>query len=658
MLNNVKVGTKLTMGFLVVATIAAFIGVIGITSTSKMDSLVDELYVRRVAGINSVGTIVENVALMRVAIRTMQCGDEELYKAQVQNLRTAQAKVEAEIKVMEGILIANDTRALLESVKKQYEDVKPLVEDVVTASHAGNRSTLKPEYAAVVDRPKTPLLQLSAKSEELNNRIAEYAKSAWVNSSATYEHIHKLLIVLVVLGAIISIMLGVLLSRSISKPLGKTVEMLDKMGDGNLRMRLNMKRGDEIGVMADNMDRFADALQSDVIGVMQKISEGDLSADVSISGPDDEVGPAIKRTIDSLRALIIDDGGSVLDAAAHKNLSLRMQGEYKGEYARMKENINMVVASLDEAMMQVAEAVSQVSCASGEISSGAQTLAEGANNQASSLEEISSSLEEISSMTKQNANNSVQAKHMVDSAGASLNDANDAMQRMGKAIQHIKESSDNTARILKTIDEIAFQTNLLALNAAVEAARAGDAGKGFAVVAEEVRNLAMRSADAAKSTAGMIEASGRSAGDGVALTEEVATALSRTVVEAGKVADLIGEIAAASNEQAQGVEQVNSSVASMNSVTQQNAANSEESASAAEELSSQASELASMVSRFKLSSQLRISARPSPRSSAVRIPALSVYSGRAPAVRPAIKTGKTAGANDIVPLDECEMVEL
>jgi methyl-accepting chemotaxis protein len=247
-----------------------------------------------------------------------------------------------------------------------------------------------------------------------------------------------------------------------------------------------------------------------------------------------------------------------------------------------------------------------VSSASQQISSGAQSLAQGANEQASSLEEVSSSLEEMSSMTKQNAENAIQAKSLADETNKNALQGTSAMGNMTDAINRIKESSDQTAKIVKTIDEIAMQTNLLALNAAVEAARAGEAGRGFAVVAEEVRNLAQRSAEAAKNTANMIEESVRNAGDGVSISAEVSKTFELITVSVKKVNDLIGEIAAASQEQAQGIDQVNTAVSQMDKVTQQNAANSEESASAAEELSSQSEELANMVGLFHLSQQSAI----------------------------------------------------
>jgi methyl-accepting chemotaxis protein len=211
----------------------------------------------------------------------------------------------------------------------------------------------------------------------------------------------------------------------------------------------------------------------------------------------------------------------------------------------------------------------------------------------------------MASMTKQNADNAKQARGLAENARVEVNKGFESMKRLSTAVEKIKRSSDETAKIVKTIDEIAFQTNLLALNAAVEAARAGDAGKGFAVVAEEVRNLAMRSAEAAKNTANLIEESVKNADGGVVINEEVLKNLNEIHSEVTKVSEVVAEIAAASEQQSQGVDQINTAIEQMNQVTQQTAANAEESASAAEELSGQANEMNSMVGSFHLTGNMQ-----------------------------------------------------
>ncbi len=237
----------------------------------------------------------------------------------------------------------------------------------------------------------------------------------------------------------------------------------------------------------------------------------------------------------------------------------------------------------------------QVAAASGQVSASSQSLAEGASEQAASLEETSSSLEEMASMTRRNADHANEANTLMKEITQVVDESNIAMGKLTTSMREISNASEETSKIIKTIDEIAFQTNLLALNAAVEAARAGEAGAGFAVVADEVRNLAIRAAEAAKNTANLIEGTIKKIKEGTEQVNQAGEAFQLVASSTGKMGELVGEVAAASSEQAQGIDQVNKAVAEMDKVVQQNAANAEESAAASEELNAQAEQMKSYV---------------------------------------------------------------
>lgn len=244
------------------------------------------------------------------------------------------------------------------------------------------------------------------------------------------------------------------------------------------------------------------------------------------------------------------------------------------------------------------EASEQIESASGEVSTGSQSLAAGASVQAASIEETSSSLEEMASMTGQNSEHSVQADNLMKTVQEVVGSANRSMKELTGSMNEISSASEETRKIVKTIDEIAFQTNLLALNAAVEAARAGEAGAGFAVVADEVRNLAMRAAEAAKNTSGLIDDTVKKIEGGVGLVGKTNEAFGQVDENASRVASLVAEIAAASKEQAEGIELINGAVTEMDRVVQQNAAGAEENASASEEMNAQAIQMRSYVAEL------------------------------------------------------------
>lgn len=335
---------------------------------------------------------------------------------------------------------------------------------------------------------------------------------------------------------------------------------------------------------------------------VDKISKGEIPPKITevYNGDFAEIKNNLNQCIETLNGLL-EETGKLSSAVSNNRLDMRADtARFKGGYQELVKGVNAILDAMNNSLLPVVDMVTQVGSAANQISTSAQGVAEGTAEQASSLEEISSNLEEMSSMTKRNAENAIQAQSLSKHSNDGAEKGKAAMERMNAAIEDIKNSSDRTAKIVKTIDEIAFQTNLLALNAAVEAARAGEVGKGFAVVAEEVRNLAMRSAEAAKDTAKLIEESVKNADNGVKIADEVDKSLVEIADGAGKVNDLVAEIAAASKEQAQGIEMVNVAIGQMDKVTQANASAAEESASAAEELSAQAAQLTDVVGKFKL----------------------------------------------------------
>ncbi len=366
-----------------------------------------------------------------------------------------------------------------------------------------------------------------------------------------------------------SLCIAWLLRRAIQNPLADALAMAQEISRGNLDATMTAQQDNEVGMLADAMRTMTGNLKG-LVRLAEKISRGDLTVQVKPLSDQDVLG-----------------------------ISLRD-----------------MVAKLSGTMSEIRSTAAHVLAGATQMSATSQSLSQGATEQASSIQEISSSMQEIASQTRQNAENASQADRLARETKISAEQGNAQMAEMFVAMRDMKDSGVNISRIIKVIDEIAFQTNLLALNAAVEAARAGKYGKGFAVVAEEVRNLAARSAKAARETADLIEDSVRKVDAGSEKAEKTAMALYSIFSAAEKMTDLVSEIAAGSNEQAQGVSQITTGLGQVDQITHMTTAHAEQCAAAAEELTSQAGALQQLVSVFRLSDLPAGPSRPEPEDSA------------------------------------------
>jgi methyl-accepting chemotaxis protein len=643
MFNNMKIGVKIIGCFVAIFVIVTAMMLSG--AKVRMDAVrgIDSKYRQYMGAIRETGELKTSLEKMEgylyhyIAVPSARNNTLASIKQETNSIGRI-------VQTYKGKALAPEEKKILSDFDVAWPEMQRGYKEIMKVADGGKNdevARLLAEGSYLIEARNNTLAAVRNLNDYSTSRN-EAAIKASINGRSGWSGI---LLLFSAAGAILLIAMGIMLTQSITNPLKKISLIMQEIEKGHLSNRLNMKRKDEIGSLTRSMDKFADNLQQNIVFSMQQISTGNIDIAPAITDDKDEIGPALNKMINAIGSMsdeinrcclaalegnlshranvtpyqgkyqkivqgfndMIDaimgpmnEASGVLAKIAGKDMTARMKGEYKGDYAKIKETLNMFVDNLDKAMQQVAIGADQVASASVQISNGGQSLSQGASEQASSLEEVSSSLQEMSSMTKQNTLNAKEAQGVADQARGSADKGVESMNRMSSAINQIKSSSAATAKIVKTIDEIAFQTNLLALNAAVEAARAGDAGRGFAVVAEEVRNLAMRSAEAAKNTANLIEEAVKNSENGVAINSEVLKNFQEIAEKTNKVSQVVAEIAAASDQQDQGISQLNRAVEQLNQLTQQNAANAEESASAAEEMSSQSEEMRSMVGGFKL----------------------------------------------------------
>ncbi len=420
--------------------------------------------------------------------------------------------------------------------------------------------------------------------------------------------------------------------------IGGVAHAADRLAKGDLTAKVSVRSGHD--VLSRSINAATDTLQGvtgEIASVIDAARHGDLARRANAGEFQGAYATLITGTNGMLDAVIepITEAKTVLARVAAKDLSARVQGNYVGEHAAIKESLNTALENIAEVFASLSTAISQVNAAAREIGDGSQELASGAADQAGAIDQVSSRIDVVGERTKANAADAAEARAAMEKATQTTEQGVERMTALADAVAEIKRSADATAKIVKTIDEIAFQTNLLALNAAVEAARAGDAGKGFAVVADEVRTLAIRASEASRNTATLIEESVAKAETGVQLNESVKRRLEEIRTGVQRAATIMTNIAEGAHEQEKELAEVTSAMSQISGLTQRTAANAEESASAAAELSAQAAEMQELASQFEVGARKHRAHAPAPVTSASRRPSrVTTSAAPASATRP------------------------
>ncbi len=540
-------------------------------------------------------------------------------------IREDTSTIEAGRKALAAKLVQDASRQALTRYEGSIPRYLAGLEKVLDLSRRGDKQAAVGEL-----RELRPVLADMEKAlADLTKHVAQRSVSVLEEAASTFKANLFILIGLAIVSAFVAIGAILIVTKRVTGPILMTTQAMNELAKGHLDTTIrHADREDEIGTMAKALEIFRESLVkvraleeqeraaaerrlraaenmalvvSDVGEVVAAAAAGDFSARLQIDQADEQMQKLVAG-INEINA-VVDSATSefarTLSSVAAGDLTVRVDSAYRGKFAELKGAINETVERLSSTVKTIQVTSADVGLAAREINMGADDLSKRTEEQASSLEETAATTEQLAASVKASAQASREAASIADEAmkaaqtgGAIAGKAVDAMAR-------IEDASTKISDIIRVIDDIAFQTNLLALNAAVEAARAGDAGKGFAVVASEVRTLAQRSGEAAKDISALISSSNTEVGEGVKLVRQAGEQLSQILAASERVAATIGEISAASGEQASGIDEMSQAVAHLDEMTQQNAALAEQSAASAGSLSEKIAQLNDLVAAFR-----------------------------------------------------------